>query len=67
MTLSKSSALRLVCSDGWSNQNEVSVIRQAIMTSTHQVSDLEAWCRQRDMLTEVSEEDHQESRLSVIG
>ena len=67
MTLPNSPALRLFCNDAWSNQTEVSVIRKATMTPALQVSDLEAWYRERDMLTEVNDDDYQEPRLSVIG
>ena len=67
MTLPNSSALKLVFNDAWSNQTDARVIRQAMMTPALQVSDLEAWYRERDMLTEVSDDDYQESRLSVIG
>lgn len=67
MTLPSYSALRLVCSDAWSNQTEASVIRQAMMTPAFQVSDLEAWYRERDMLIEVNDDDYQEPRLSAIG
>ena len=66
MTFPNSSVLRLVCSHSLSNQTEVNVIRQA-MTPALQVSDLEAWCRERDMLIEVSDDDYQEPRLNVIG
>ena len=67
MTLSKASALRLVCNDARSNQAEASVIRRAMMTPARQVSALEAWYRERDMLIEVNDDDYQEPRLSVIG
>ena len=67
MTLPNSSALKLVFNDACSNQTDASVIRQAMMTPALQVSDLEAWYRERDMLTEVSDDDYQEPRLSVIG
>ena len=67
MTLPNSSALKLVFNDVWSNQTDASVIRQAMMTPALQVSDLEAWYRDRDMLIEVSDDDYQEPRLSVIG
>ena len=67
MTLSKASALRLVCNDSRSNQTEASVIRRAMMTPALQVSALEAWYRERDMLIEVNDDDYQEPRLSVIG
>ena len=53
--------------DAWSYQTDASVIRKAIMTPALQVSDLEAWYRERDMLIEVSDDDYQEPRLSVIG
>ena len=67
VTLSKASALRLVCNDARSNQAEASVIRRAMMTPALQVSALEAWYRERDMLIEVNDDDYQEPRLSVIG
>ena len=67
MTLSKASALRLVCNDARSYQAEASVIRRAMMTPALQVSALEAWYRERDMLIEVNDDDYQEPRLSVIG
>ena len=67
MTLPNSSALRLVCNDAWSNQKEASVVQQAILTPALQVSDLEAWYRDRDMLIEVNDDDYQEPRLRVIG
>ena len=67
MTLPNASALRLVCNDARSNQAEASVIRRAMLTPAFQVSDLEAWYRERDMLTEVNDDDYQEPRLSVIG
>ena len=67
MTLSKASALRLVCNDSRSNQTEASVIRRAMMTTALQVSAMEAWYRERDMLIEVNDDDYQEPRLSVIG
>ena len=37
------------------------------MTPAHQVSDLEAWYREREMLIEVNDDDYQEPRLSAIG
>ncbi len=43
------------------------MIRQAMMTPALQVSDLEAWYRDRDMLIEINDDDYQEPRLSVIG
>ena len=46
---------------------EASVIRRAMLTPALQVSDLEAWYRERDMLIEVNDDDYQEPRLSVIG
>jgi hypothetical protein len=67
VTLPSSSALRLVCNDAWSNQTEASVIRKAMMTHALQVSDLEAWYREREMLIEVNDDDYQEPRLSAIG
>jgi hypothetical protein len=67
VTLPNASALRLVCNDAWSNQTEASVIRQEMMTPARQVSDLETWYRERDMLIEVNDYDYQEPRLSVIG
>ena len=67
MTLPNSSALRLISNDARSNQTEASVIRREMMTPALQVSDLEAWYRERDMLTEVNDDDYQEPRLSVIG
>ena len=67
MTLSNASALRLVCNDARSNQTEASGIRRAMMTPALQVSALEAWYRERDMLIEVNDDDYQEPRLSVIG
>ena len=67
MTLSKASALRLVCNDARSNRAEASVIRWEMLTPALQVSALEAWYRERDMLTEVNDDDYQEPRLSVIG
>ena len=62
MTLTNFSALSLVCSE-----TEASVIRKAMMTPALQVSDLEAWYRDREMLIEINDEDYQEPRLSVIG
>ena len=59
MTLPNPSALRLVCSDAWCNQTEASVIRQAMLAPALQVSDLEAWYRERDMLIEVNDDDYQ--------
>jgi len=38
-----------------------------MMTPALQVSALEAWYRERDMLIEVNDDDYQEPRLSVIG
>jgi hypothetical protein len=67
VTLPNASALRLVCNDALSNQTEASVIRQEMMTPARQVSDLETWYRERDMLIEVNDYDYQEPRLSVIG
>ena len=67
MTLSKASALILACNDARSNQAEASVIRRAMMTPALQVSAMEAWYRERDMLIEVNDDDYQEPRLSVIG
>ena len=67
MTLPNSSALRLVCNDAWSNQIEASFTRQERMTPALQVSVLEAWYRERDMLIEVNDNDYQEPRLSVTG
>ena len=63
VTLPNSSALRLVCSDAWSNQTEASVI----LTPALHVSALEAWYRERNMLIEVNDNDYQEPRLTVIG
>ena len=37
------------------------------MTPALQVSVLEAWYRERDMLIEVNDNDYQEPRLSVTG
>ena len=67
MTLPNSSALTLVFNDAWSSQTEASVIRQAMLAPALQVSDLEAWYRERDMLIEVNDDDYQEPRLTVIG
>ena len=67
MTLPNSSALKLVFNDAGSNQTDARVIRQAMMTPALQVSDLEARYREQDMLIEVSDDDYQEPRLSVIG
>ena len=67
MTLPNSSALKLVFNDARSNQTDASVIRQAMTTPALQVSDLEAWYRERDMLIEVSDDDYQEPRISVTG
>ena len=67
MTFPNFSALRLISNGARSNQTEASVIRQAMLTTALQVSDLEAWYRERDMLTEVNDDDYQEPRLSVIG
>ena len=67
MTLTNFSALSSVCSDAWSSETEASVIRKAMMTPAHQVSDLEAWYREREMLIEVNDDDYQEPRLSAIG
>ena len=67
VTLPNASPLRLVCNDAWSSHTEASVIRQAKLTPALQVSDLEAWYRERDMLIEVNDDDYQEPRLSVIG
>jgi hypothetical protein len=62
VTLTNFSALSLVCSE-----TEASVIRKAMMTPALQVSDLEAWYREREMLIEVDDDDYQEPRLSAIG
>ncbi|MEC9121455.1 MAG: hypothetical protein VYD04_02560 [Pseudomonadota bacterium] len=43
------------------------MIRQAMLAPALQVSDLEAWYRERDMLIEVTDDDYQEPRLTVIG
>ena len=67
MNLPNFSALRLVCNDAWSKQTEASVTRQEMMTPALQVSVLEAWYRERDMLIEVNDNDYQEPRLSVTG
>ena len=67
MTLPNSSALKLVFNDARSNQTDASVIRQAMMTPALQVSDLEAWYREQDVLIEINDNDYQEPRLSVIG
>ncbi len=67
MTLPSSSALRLACNDAWSNQTEASVTLHDVIPAALQVSDLEAWYRERDMLIEVNDDDYQEPRLSVIG
>ena len=67
MTLTNFSALSLVCSDACSSETEASVIRKAMMTPALQVSDLEAWYREREMLIEVNDDDYQEPRLSTIG
>ena len=67
MTLPNASALTLVFNDAWSGQTEASVIRQAMLAPALQVSDLEAWYRERDMLIEVNDDDYLEPRLSVIG
>ena len=67
VTLTNFSALSSVCSDAWSSETEASVIRKAMMTPAHQVSDLEAWYREREMLIEVNDDDYQEPRLSAIG
>jgi len=67
VTLPNASALRLVCNDARSDQTEASVIRQAMLTPSLQVSALEASYRERDMLIEVNDDDYQEPRLSVIG
>lgn len=67
MTLPNSSGLRLLCSHAWSKQTEASVIRKVFAKPELQMSDLEAWCRERDMLIEVSDDNYQEPRLSVIG
>lgn len=66
-TLPNSSALKLVFNDAWSYQTDAIVIRQTMMTPALQVSDLEAWYREQDMLIEVSDDDYQEPRLCVIG
>jgi hypothetical protein len=67
VTLPNASALRLVCNDAWSSQTGAGVIRRVMLTPELQVSDLEAWYRERDMLIEVNDDDYQEPRLSVIG
>ena len=67
MTLPNASALTLVFNDAWSSQTEASVIRQAMLAPALQVSDLEAWYRDRDMLIEINDDDYQEPRLSIIG
>ena len=67
MTLPNASALTLVFNDAWCSQTEASVIRQAMLAPALQVSDLEAWYRERDMLIEVNDDDYQEPRLTVIG
>jgi hypothetical protein len=67
VTLSSSSALRLVCNDAWCNQIEASVIRKAMMTPALQATDLEAWYWEREMLIEVNDDDYHQPRLSAIG
>ena len=67
MTITNFSALSLVRSDAWSSETEASVIRKAMMTPALQVSDLEAWYQEREMLIEVNDDDYQEPRLSAIG
>lgn len=66
MTLPKSSALTLVCGDSWSNQTKANVVRQVFATPALQMSDLETWCRERDMRTEVRDDDYHEHRLRLI-
>jgi len=67
VTITNFSALSLVRSDAWSSETEASVIRKAMMTPALQVSDLEAWYQEREMLIEVNDDDYQEPRLSAIG
>lgn len=67
MTLPNSSALSLVCNDTWSSKTEARVIRKVFKMPAPEMPYLEAWCRERDMLTEVSDVDYQEPRLSVTG
>ena len=67
MTSPNASVLRLVCNDPWSSRTEASLIRREMLTPALQVSDLEAWYRERDMLIEVNDDDYQEPKLSLIG
>jgi hypothetical protein len=67
VTLPSYSAFSFVCSDARSSKTEASIIRKAMMTPALEVSDLEAWYREREMLIEVNDDDYQEPRLSTIG
>jgi len=60
-------ALRLDCDDSLSGSAEAPSIRQVLAMLANQIAALEAWYRERDMLVEVSDNDYQEPRFSVIG
>jgi hypothetical protein len=60
-------ALRLDCDDSLSGSAEAPSIRQVLAMPANQIAALEAWYRERDMLVEVSDNDYQEPRFSVIG
>lgn len=67
MTLPHYSALGFVRGDSLSRRAEANFIREALTRPASQISDLEEWCRERDMLIEVCDDDYREPRLSVIG
>ena len=67
MTSTYYSALGFVRGDSLSRRREVNFIWEALTRPASQISDLEAWCRERDMLIEVCDDDYREPRLSVIG
>ena len=60
-------ALRLDCDDSLFGSAEAPSIRQVLAMPANQIAALEAWYRERDMLVEVSDNDYQEPRFSVIG
>ena len=66
MTSPHYSALGFVHSDSLSRRAEANFIREALTRPAPQISDLEAWCRERDMWIEVCDDDYREPRLSVI-
>ena len=67
MSSLNSSALRFVCGDLLPRSAEATLIRQALNMPARQIYDLEAWHRERGLLVDVSDEDYQQPRLSVIG